>query len=108
MDATRFIHLHCKEFEFLLASQALLWICSSIQGSLGPTPRHTLQDLLCIPSQNHEAQLRENTPLGFNVYLSIHQQGFLGPLRHTIRIYRIPQSSSGVTMPVASCILMLV
>ena len=48
MDSTGFLHLHCEELECLLVSQDLPCIHGLIQGSLGPTPIHTLQALLCI------------------------------------------------------------
>ena len=72
VDATEVLRLHHEEFEFLLVSQALPCIHSLIKGALGPTLRHTLQDLQCILSRNHYAQWRENPPLAFTIYPTIH------------------------------------
>ena len=81
IGAIEFLHLHCEEFSCLLVSQALP---QSIPRSLGPKSRPALQALPYIPNPGLLGPKKSKQPLGFTIYLAIHQQGFLGPLRQHI------------------------
>ena len=82
MDAIGIIHPHCEEFSCLLVSQSLQ---QTKPRSLGHKMRPTLQDLPHIPIPGLLCQTERKPPLGFTIYLAIHQQGFLdSPRQHIL------------------------
>ena len=113
MDATRVLYLHHEEFECVLVSQSLPCIHCLIQGSLGPTMRHTLQDyhashpritrpnrekihLLALPYIppfiNKDSQAHRGKKYSFTAIHSL-VHGLLG------QWLRDPHSGSGTTRP---------